>query len=517
MSLKKLYERACKYIESVDRYAILRGALLFFVFITAMTYGVLVMSFRQNKQEALRTLSESAAQSAAKLTASIRVGADRVCAAADILARFGEKTDERALSLLRTNENDSLFSIFAVRLSDGTSLLCDGRIISNVDWTEETAAFGSESPVTVSSRSVSALDGKDIFRIFAPINADEKNGGETRVYGVVETEKLSHSFHSSGFGGQSALLLFESNSGNILMNTADWLDFGGSFMGGKLKYAKGFSGEGLYRDFIAGKNGYTVIEDDSENLVCAYLPVGISDWYIMQLVPEKTLYSEAMKNRYALFASFAFAVIGMILFVLWTNGRVARLKKNDESSKYQAEMRNRILASALAETSTRVFLYYRQSDELIVIKSDSTVNASSRRISDGLKHICEYEGLSGDDARKLRNSLALTGNGNTVKFTLCSRRTGKNVFLRYTLSGAKDENGDGSVIIGTARDITEDETERRRQIDLERFRSSVVTYKTTGLEILLERNRWRFVWNNEAYFIKAGLVNEMRANYDSDL
>ncbi len=214
----------------------------------------------------------------------------------------------------------------------------------------------------------------------------------------------------------------------------------------------------------------------------------------------------------------SFFVIQFIIavFVLWVNGRVIKMKKNDASSRHQAQMTNRVLATALADTSIRVFIYYKATGKTVFLKGG--METPDNMDKDSLEAISESEGFSADDTRKLKNSIALVGVGKSVKFTLCSHRDGKETFLRYTLVGATDENGDPTIVIGTARDITEDETHRRRQIDLEKFRNSVVTYKTTGFEIALERNKWKIMWMNEPAVEKSGLdTRNKKSSYDEDM
>ncbi len=218
---------------------------------------------------------------------------------------------------------------------------------------------------------------------------------------------------------------------------------------------------------------------------------------------------------FSMSAGFFVILLIMALFVFWINGRVAKVKKNDVSSQFHTQMINRVLATALADTSIRVFIYYKNTCKMVFLKGGENSDGND---GDAVEKISQYEGFSSDDARKLRNSIAIAGVGKNVKVTLLSNRDGKQTFLRYTLTGAKDENGDPTIVIGTARDITADETDRRKKIDLEKFRNSVVTYKTTGFEISLERNKWKIMWMNEPAVEKTGIdVTHERNDYDRDI
>ena len=516
----KLHREIKDYLFKADRYGILRGALAMVLFSALLTYSVLRLSYLNDRQASLNMLMESASQSAAIISGKMRLAADRVRATANAVSDFESFDDPKLLKILETDENDAMFSHFAVRLADGKSLQSNGERIASIDWTPEITAFDCDKSITVSARTESVIDGKEIFRIFAPISGKLGQDGQNRVYGVIETDSLSKSTESTGFGGKSSLMLFEKSSGNLLLDTDDWLKLDGADIAGlnELSYTKGYCAYDVFADIALRKSGYTEIETEDGKLVCAYLPAGISDWYVLQLVPKEVLFGSVEKERASMYANFVIIIGVMLMFVLWINGRVAKIKRNDESSKYQDEMRNRILATALSDTSIRVFIYYKNTDEVLFLKSGAEEQNDAVKKSGGLERLAQHENLSSDDARKLKNSVALAGPGNKVKFTLCSHRNGKEIFLRYTLVCVKDEYGDPTMVIGTARDITEAETDRRKRIDLEKFRNSVVTYKTTGIEIYLEKNRWKIMWLNEPVLADAGFVTAKERNdYDAEL
>ncbi len=511
----KLYKHIEQYIKSTDKYGIMRGALVIFAFTGLLVFGAVRLSYMQTKSVAVDTLLESASQGAAKVSSEMRLAADRVKAAAKVVSNFDDISDKRMLGVLESVENDAMFSHFALRTENGTSIQSDGRRISSVVWSSETAAHPADSSVTVSARTVSAQDGGDILRIFAPVEGKLAEENALWLYGVIEVGTLESSFASTGFGGNSSLVVFEKNSGHVLMDTDDWLDLGGADIGGlsKLRYAQGFSANKVFSDIVDSQKGYTEIVTDNGNIMCAYLPAGVSDWYVLQLVPKEVLFESYDKGKNPVILSYLIVIAAMVIFIFWINGRVARVKKNDENSKYHTEMNTQVLATALTDTSIRIFLYYKNTGEALILK-DGAGQGESKLVKNGLDTIAANECLSEDDARRLKNSAALVGPGKNVKFTLCSHRGGTESFLRYTLVGSKDANGDPTLVIGTARDITADETERRKKLDVEKFRNSVVTYKTSGFEIYLERNGWKIMWLNEPLLSETlGKAGE----YDKDL
>lgn len=520
MISNKRLKDTLSHIKSVDRYAILRGAIGFMLFVTIATLGVIRITYLQSRDAAIETLTESESQSSAKLKLAVNLGEDRLYSLSHILSGYGSLYSKESLQVLSSVGKDSLFSHVALRFPNDTSLQSDGRVFSNIEWTRGwTDEYDTENDeAMVGSRTSSALNGKEIVRIFVPIISDGKKKAE--IYGVLETDKLSSNFISSGFDGESSLIVFESGTGNVIMDTGSWLGFAGSAIGSisKLSYEKGFSGSKIFSDVTNGKSGYTIIKTDIGKMVCSYAPVGVSDWYMMQLVPESKLFAASYKTNIMLLIDTAVVFLGMLIFILWTYSRVEKVKQDRKSVDYQVNMRDKILATAFADTSMRIFIYYRQSDEIKILKNGSGVNEDSERIKGGVDYIASYEKLDADDRRKMKNSFELIGYGNSIKLTVQSRRTETPVFLRYTLASIRGNGKSESAIICTARDVTESELNKKKMLDVESFRNSVVTYKTTGLELCLERNTWRFVWNNEPYFDDKGItVGEYLTNYDRDL
>ena len=503
--MSRKFKSPAEYIKYADKYAIFRGALLMIVFVLLLMYSIVKLSYIQNRDATVDTLKESASQSAAKIKSEIRFGTDRVKAQARVAESFDSVYDENFLKTLYSSPDDSLFSHFSVRLANGNSLQRDGSVFDGIVWSQESPVSGADDTVSISSKTISAVNGKEVFRIFAPVEGGSDENEKIWVYGVAELDSLSEFFNSTGFDGNSSLIVFEAKSGSVLMDTDNWLGLRGSYIGAMSKM-----------DFYAGKSGYTGVTYDGKRFACAYTPVGVSDWYVMQFVPEDVLFESVQTDSRVMLASFTIILMVMVLFLVWINGRVADLNKGEAKNRYITDVRNRILAAALEETSTRVFLYDKNTGEISVIKDADGIHSGVSKYKNGIEELIRYEGMSDDDARRLKNGIAVTSLGKASKLTLLSKRGSDETFLRYTLTGVKNETG-GIMIIGTARDVTEHERQKRRHVDLEKVKNAVVTYDTTGVEISLERNCWKILWLNEPAVDSLGYKPlKMYTNYDSD-
>ncbi len=499
-----------------ERRSILTGVWLLIVFVSVITLILLYNSYNQTRKITMEVITESASQSSAKLREAVHSAANRLEGLASILAEEPEIDEKKAIAVTTSLRHDSLFSDLAIRLADGTVIKGQGQTQSDIQWNKEVALSPDRSNITISKKTTSQITSKEIIRMFTPI-------GDTQnyLYGIIETDRLSEEYTSSGFSGNSALIAFEADSLGIFMDTGSGFEIQSNAIGtlNALVFANGHSKNEFHADINKNMSGNTVIDTPDGKMVCAYLPVGISNWYIMQVVPESILFSQLHRNSTSLVFVLLATAAGLLIFALWINSRTAKSSMSVKNARFQVNVRDSILANALSDSSIRVFLYYRNTDTVVILKSGETPGTAeqSSEIKNGLDYIIKSEMLSSDDARKLRNAFSLSGSGKVKKLTVCSHKAGEETFLRYTLTRSKDEFGKENIIIGTARDITEFERTKQKQLDLESFRSTVVDYNTTGLEIFLESGRWKIVWNNEPLFSALATTGAFRPQYDSDL
>jgi len=495
--------------------SLLAGCLLVVAFVFVIILVLFFNSYNQTKKISMQVISESASQSCAKLKDSVHSAANRLEGLASILAEEPEFDEKKAASITASLRRDSLFSSLAIRLANGTAISDQGEILPGIQWNEQTALSADRSNITISKKTTSQITSKEIIRMFTPIG-DSQN----YLYGIIETDFLSQNYISSGFGGNSAIIVFEADNLGVLIDTGSGFDLRSNAIGtlDELVFSNGYSKSKFYSDINKKNSGNTIISTPDGKMVCSYLPVGISNWYIMQVVPEEILFSQLHQNILPFICVLLVAIV-LFIFAFWVNKRASKFSVRAKNASYQVNVREGILANALSDSSIRVFLYYRNTDTVVILKSADTSRHAeqSGEIKNGLDYIIKSESLSNDDARKLRNAFNLSGPGKVKKLTVCSHRGTEETFLRYTLTRSKDETGKENIIIATARDITEFEKTRQKQLDLESFRSTVVNYNTTGIEIFLESGRWRIMWNNEPLFSSLVNTSSLRMHYDSDL
>ncbi len=513
--MKRTLREYLNKIRISDRYGILRGALVLLIFVVAVAVTLVSNAYKQSKDSAYAMLMESALQSGRKLEMQVVSAAARLKVLSGMLSDCDSLTGYDAVQILGSYKNDALFSRFGIKFDNGASFCGDGKGYQSIEWSNETSLSGLDGDVTIGEGTFSANDGKSIFRIFVPIERYD-----AKLYGEIQTDAFSTYINSSGFDGQSCLMMFESESGRVLVDTGKWLDITMQQIGAvsKLEFEKGFSKEDFFRDLKNKKSGYTgIVDQNGRELMCAYLPLEISDWYALQIVPKSIAFENFNKSSTNLLYVFAVTIAGLVIFVLWIYGRVSKVKNDKSDVDYQMKLRESIIAGALWEPSVRIFLYYRKTGEAVYVANEfGTINLSKTE-KNGLEHIVRTEGLGPDDARKLKNNLSLCSKGKDIKFYAFCEKQQKTEEYMYVLSAVNDAEGDASVVMGIVRRAQKTDLPAGAEFDRESFKNNLVSYNTSGIEIFLESNKWRFVWNNEPYFAAIKGDSTLRNNYDSDL
>ncbi len=507
------FPRFRKQNNELDGYGIFKGTIGVFALLIVLMVGIISGIMYYSKVYVYKSFGDSLKHSQSQITMALNQGVDYLQGLSEMISNLDDISSADVLNKLLSKRDKTLFSNLGLRFADGVEFIENKGFINGVEQEDKTNMTDNESSASIGKRTISVIDGSPIVRIFVPVKKGDVVEGN--VYGIMETERLSQTFYYSGFDGACDIIIFEATTGDVIMNNGNNLPLTNMKIGEIGRMGK--SSASFFKDVGNGKSGMVTLSTTTGNVVCAYAPFGISDWYIMHTISEKNLFDNLNKNSLRVFLIFVLCVAIMFVFVVWMYRRVEKVKNDTDSVAYQVNMRDRILSTALADTSMRVFLYYRGKNKLSVMKDATGLRQNEVFVENGLNYIADYEQLDADDTRRLRNSFALTGANGNIKLTVKSNRTNPPTFLKYTFSSVKDAGGDDDVIICTALDDTESFLHNKQKLDLETFRNTVVSYKTTGIELFLESNRWRCMWNNEPVFQQKIQTMDLRNNYDQDL
>jgi len=315
---------------------------------------------------------------------------------------------------------------------------------------------------------------------------------------------------------QTCHILFDSTSGNIFINTANGYGFDGTVIGflNEYSYADTYSANAMFSQIRQGLSGYTVINNkDGESFSFAYEPVMSDGWYLMQLLPKKELDSIASRNTRPFHLCIFMLCAWSLCFAVWSFFAAKRIAMDRAGDEYNGKIMKTLLMQLFENSLTSVFVFNRSANEVTVFRNREGILPKEQTYADAVTFISEYYGHSAEDSRKLKNAIALAGEKKTIKLELASITEEGEKQVEYSFCRVKNHSKNGvDKVVCTA---VEHMTGEHQKVSSLSFEEQV--YNTTGIEVHLERDSWRFLWNNEKCFESLNFGTEMRKSYDSDV
>lgn len=153
-----------------------------------------------------------------------------------------------------------------------------------------------------------------IVRSSVPIISENKVVGV--LYGVVGLDTITNRYSSSPSLDNSKLLIFESKSGDYIVNTRDSKIDNLSGLANR-KFADNYTYAALIGDIKSGTSGYSSFEseDGSQLYYVHYSPIDVGDWTILLAKPEAEVFAKARNIEKVLFVIFLLAIILMSVYL----------------------------------------------------------------------------------------------------------------------------------------------------------------------------------------------------------
>ncbi len=465
-----------KAMNKKDAYNVMKVSFLAFLCICVIACLLVMQIFTYRKMMSKQVLGETANQRA------------------DVLEDFLNATLDKLADLKQEAE-------YAV---ERLSREAEKGVFGKIELKKASEVFDNVSEMPLSGMFT---DG-DVLKMY--IFADEQN----IILAEISSKSLSDAAAlSNAFGNTAEHIIFDSSSGEIIVNTAEKYGFDGQSIGFLKDYsfADGYSANEMFSDIQKKLSGYTEITGkNKQSFSFVYEPIGDDGWYLMQLLPTGSLGKSISQITKLFFAGIAVLVMGALVFTVWTCLVARRISSEKSAEGYNSSIMKQLLIQVSESSHADMFVYYSDADEIRIFRDREGIHKDGLNKSGAVEYLADYYGLSEQDARRLKNALAITGAQKEMKLDLVSVRDGRETSVEITLcrvKGAKDSKG--AIVCTVAEGLNSDASEEAAVRD-------EVIYNTTGVELLLERNRWRFLWNNEKCFDKLG-TNDFRTNYDADL
>ncbi|MEF9945789.1 MAG: diguanylate cyclase [Lachnospiraceae bacterium] len=213
----------------------------------------------------------------------------------------------------RKNVNQAFRSI-TTATPDGSLYDSNGIVVGNIS-TQQYFQEAMNGKSAISNIERSPDGSKNIISVAAPIRRNGKVIGI--VNGRFQMSELTEFLSAEFFDGQGYSYMANAN-GNVFVR-ADHEDADAKFT----NIYKGFKPnasvsdatlEKMMQNMQEGKEGQVFYEWDGEKRTLSYMPVGINDWYLLSVLPNKIVSSRTMEIvKQAFIMTGALLVIMMVL------------------------------------------------------------------------------------------------------------------------------------------------------------------------------------------------------------
>ncbi|MGE4213981.1 MAG: diguanylate cyclase [Anaerotignaceae bacterium] len=175
-------------------------------------------------------------------------------------------------------------------------------------------AMEGKSGVTNIIRSLSGED--DLVIVYEPIRHEGKING--MVHGVYKIKEISEALEIESLGDKGYFVVFQQD-GKIIINTSKEKSM--LYDNGDLwavlqntNYEKGSSYLNLRQNVRDGSSGFIRYSDKDETRLAYYTPVGVNDWYILQVLSQDVVASHSKQVNY-LATLLVIKIIGALLIL----------------------------------------------------------------------------------------------------------------------------------------------------------------------------------------------------------
>lgn len=240
------------------------------------------------------------------------------------------------------------FYRMGISTPDGLCYTSDGQSFDSSDREYFQRALMGES--VVSEPLLSLVDQKKVVALAVPV----KNNGEivAVLHGTCAMEDLNRMLITDTFGGQGSVYIIRPEgevvayggkvlSDEIPKNIFDWystVDF------------KDFKLNEMNEDFKNGRDHFTSYQYNGQTRLVFYQPLGINDWYVLNVVSSEVLDSQrnvTMGHVFQMSIELLAIFLALIVFIIWNNHRKTNVIRKGRQALRQSQERYRIAVSQI--------------------------------------------------------------------------------------------------------------------------------------------------------------------------
>ncbi len=474
-----------------EKYKVLSAILLFFfaLFLVGRllyTFGISI----QKNQAAIGTerLKEVAIQNSSYVSNIMSDYADYTNALANSFSTYDDLSDRSLRKILSEVVKGSQFQQMSLDLLDGRTFTSDGLSIYITDDEYLKRVLGGKSFITY-LRGYN--QNQPFISVVSPIIRDEVVLGAIR--GIVQPQKISHVLNVTIFNGNGYFCLIN-GFGDVLaqpQNDNTLLGFDNYFETLiSLEFDNGYSAQKVIDDIKSGKSDLTAYSYNGSQRYAYYVPVGISDWYMVIMVPQYCINENAgiIQSGVVALIVKAFIVLALLFaFILYSikisGDAIAKMNKELR----MGEERYRFIL----ERSDSVIFEYTISNNSVEFSDKYEKTFGKTMPQTGIPYSAiNSADIHKDDANTFTNIFnyireGKTGSNGEVRIL---DGNGKYIWCLITLVTIFDENDIPVKALGIIENINEKKELEEKYKEAQLYKDTLISENSVIYEVDLSKN-----------------------------
>ncbi len=325
-------------------------------------------------------------------------------------------------------------------------------------------------------------------------SSSKKSQNDDVVYGLYTIDELEEILYITSFYGEGYTHIFNS-SGSIILKSPHYSSeyttnniieiFDNSTM------KKGYTVENFKNDLKKGNGGFIhYVYENIDERYAYYMPVGISDFYIISIVPSSAIarYAINIKNAGVLLLASIISIFAITELLAYFNRSNSNKKIIIANKLMEVNKERYLLAADISESavfeyiikdSTVVFknIWYKKYFDTDVIKNISHHIYSSKYIKESFKNDIVMCFRDIDNGKKEAECEMAVNVGDE-----------KYEWFKIKMTSIYDENGNPIKAVGTAHNITSLKETEIKYLKMGQYKNIIISNAIFSCEINVSQN-----------------------------
>lgn len=449
-------------------------------------------SYRHMEQLSKQQLREVALQTAYSIQIKMKDYEDSIQALAHVFSSYDTLHSFETLTLVEKITKGSGFDRIRITTPDGKSYAAPGNMIDITDRDYFENAMAGRSGI--SDIMVSLYNNTTVFVVYAPLRRNDKIIGT--IHGAVEVNLLSDAINLTSFGGNGYIHLFQQDGG-IILESANAAEIQKNFENiweffKTAPFSKEYDIDVVQKDVKNKRSGFLTYYQDDRNLLGYYTPVGINDWYLMQVLPASLIAAQnkPLNGLSLILVIKVIAVFFLLTLVLLFFER--RFQRSLLNVNREMGIRNELLRIAVSHTSNYIFEYDLLKGIFSFSGDKQPPYGLSRVMENGLESILSHNIIASESVEDFKGIFEDMRRGKkSAEATLKLTYGAKPSWMHIILTNVFDQNGHPIYTIGTADDVTKEVLSKLRYSQEDQYRRAMLKDNIRVYEINVSQGKFR--------------------------